>query len=256
LKCQPFKHKAIKHYYLPIIIASFLLLSYHENAMAQKENKFSAVTTSMQNQSDYVFNLPFMEDWEYHNFSHNFWQISDNAWIVDVYEGNDGASAKFQGSSNQTNYSSTLTSNWLDGSAVGNDTLTFDLKLSDIAANGTEWLYIKVFDDTGYHTIDSISNNGSFDWTSYTYNITSATGSNNFKVVFDAEGTSSTNILGWYIDNIEVYRACEPPRRLEGNPAWEELQKNYFSYIEWDAPEMLTLLHLGSIGIREVIFPL
>jgi len=227
----------MKYFYLPIIISIFLVLSGHEKAAAQKQNNFLAVAESMQKQSDYVFDLPFIEDWEYHTFTHNLWEISDDAWAIDIYNGNDGASAKFQGSSNQTNYTSTLTSNWLAGNDlyVGTVTLNFDVKLSDLMNNNTEYLYIKIFNGSSSIIIDSLSNNGSFDWSSFSYNISNLVYGNDFKLIFDAEGASSTNIMGWYIDNIEVFRECEPPRNLNGRPADF---RDLCSYIEWDAPEM------------------
>ena len=228
----------MKNYYRffsSFVLAFFFTLSLQLNAQVQSK---AAVVSNINKNSraDYVFNLPFIEDWEYHNFTHNLWEKSDDAWAIDVYNGNDGASAKFQGSSNQTNYSSTLTSNWLDGSAVGRDTLRFDLKLSDLAANGSEFFFIKIFDGTNYHTIDSIANNGSFDWTSYTYVITDATAGNDFKVVFEASGVASSNILDWHIDNIKVSRGCDPPTNLDGELGWE-----YPPYMEpvWQAPYSL-----------------
>ena len=221
------------------LFALVLFLTCNQPATAQNQSiKFSSKTIFQNNRSDYVFDLPFFEDWESHTFTHNLWETSDDAWAIDIYNGNDGASAKFQGSSNQTNYSSTLTSNWMDGSAVGTDTLKFDLKLSDIAANGTEWFYIKVFDSVGYHTIDSMANNGSFDWTTYTFNITSATGGNNFKVVFEASGNSSVNLSGWYIDNIRISRGCDPPTDLDGE-VWDGGDNSVFAHIKWNAPDCL-----------------
>ncbi len=217
-------------------MAFFFALSLQLNAQIQ--SKVAVVSNINQNsRADYVFNLPFIEDWEYHTFTHNLWETSDDDWAIDVYNGNDGASAMFQGSSNQTNYSSTLTSNWLSGSAVGKDTLRFDLKLSDLAANGTEFFFIKIFDGTTYHTIDSIANNGSFDWTNYTYVITDATAGNDFKVVFEASGSASSNILDWHIDNIEVSRGCDPPTDLNGEFIVDE--NEIYCSITWDTPDFL-----------------
>ncbi len=229
--------KSLYRFFSPILLA-FIFASI-QPITAQVQSKINVVSNAHQNsRADYVFNLPFVEDWEYHTFTHNLWEISDDAWAIDVYNGNDGASAKFQGSSNQTNYFSALTSNWLAGSAVGRDTLRFDLKLSDLAANGTEFFFIKIFDGTNYHTIDSISNNGSFDWTSYTYVITNATGGNDFKVIFEASGAASSNILDWHIDNIRVSRGCDPPTDLYGELCYGG-NNNPFVRIEWDTPDCL-----------------
>jgi len=241
LHTLPLRHKqhktiAMKYSYVFILLQLLFLIPAIQNTMAQNRSDISSELISHQStNTDYIFELPFTEDWEYNSFTHNLWTISDDSWIVDVYTGNDGASAKFKGSSMQTNYSSILTSNWLAGANmfVGTVTLKFDLKLTDIAQNGIEYLYIKLFNGTDYFTIDSINNNGSFDWGSYEYDISELTFGNDFKIVFDARGTSSTNISGWFIDNIEVYRTCESPQNLEGIAAWD------YDLIKWQAPKML-----------------
>jgi len=238
LERKQLKTIVMKYFYLFILLQLLLFPSIQKTTAQNRINASSELISHQSTNTDYVFELPFTEDWEYHSFTHNLWTISDDSWIVDVYTGNDGASAKFKGSSMQTNYSSTLTSNWLagDNMFVGTVTLKFDLKLTDIAQNGTEYLYIKLFNGTDYFTLDSINNNGSFEWEDYEYNISDLAFGNDFKIVFDAQGTSSTNISGWFIDNIEVYRECEPPQKLEGRQGWDN---NFYNLISWQAPEML-----------------
>jgi len=241
LKGKQLKVIAMKHLPLFLLLQLFWFFPLLQNTTAQAQHNLTAKQTSAQQylSGDYVFDLPFTEDWEYHSFTHNLWTISDDAWVIDTYNGNDGASAKFSGGSMQTNYSSTLTSNWLAGSNmfVGTVTLKFDMKLIDIAQTGTEFLYIKLFNGTDYFTLDSINNIGSFDWESYEYDISDISFGNDFKIVFDAQGTSSTNISGWFVDNIEVYRECEPPRNLEGEASVAN-NGGWYCIIGWEAPEM------------------
>ena len=217
------------------VLATFVLgVSITEAQIQSKPVTLQTTNTTS------AFNLPFVEDWESHSFATNQWSISDDAWIVDVYHGNDGASAKFKGSSNQTNYSSTLTSNPLAGSLlyVGTITLNFDLKLDDLSNNGSEYLFIKLFDGTNYITLDSINNNGSFDWETLSYSIADYVYGKDFQIVFEASGVSSVNISGWYIDNIEVTRTCEPPYNLDGKMVWYWYDSVAIS-VEWNAPAIL-----------------
>ncbi len=229
----------MKHLSLISLLQLLWFFSFLQNTTAQNQNNLIVKQASSQHRakSDYVFNLPFTEDWEYHSFTHNLWTISDDAWIIDIYNGNDGASAKFSGGSMQTNYSSTLTSNWLAGANmfVGTVTLKFDMKLIDILQTGTEYLYIKLFNGTDYFTLDSINNTGSFDWESYEYDVSDISFGNDFEIVFDARGASSSNISGWYVDNIEVYRECELPQNLWGEQVWIN---DFCNLISWQAPEM------------------
>ncbi len=188
-----------------------------------------------------AFSLPFSEDWESHSFSTNQWTLSDNAWVIDVYNGNDGAAAKFKGSAMLSNYSSTLTSNWMAGSQifVGRVTFKFDLKLQSIVNSGSEYLYIKVFDGTNYITLDSINNTGNIDWETHSYVISSYIYGNDFKIVFEAKGFDSSRILGWFIDNIEIYRECDPPEKLDAMAIWDK-KDDMYSDIFWLAPASIT----------------
>ena len=232
----------MKYYYLFSLLQLLLLLSIQETSAQSRINATSEQVSHQTTNTNYVFSLPFTEDWESQTFTHNLWEISDDAWVIDVATGNGGASAKFSGSSMQSNYSSTLTSNWLAEVNVGTVALKFDLKLIDIVSTGSEYLYIKLFNGTDYFTLDSINNTGSFEWENYEYDISELACGNDFKIVFDAQGTSSTNISGWFVDNIEVYRECEPPRKLEGKALeGEALVANngwWYCIIGWEAPEM------------------
>ena len=205
-------------------------------------------------QPDFVYNLPFIEEWESGGFTQNQWDISeDSAWVVKGFIGNGGACAQFDGSSMLTDYSSTLSSRWLAGDdhTIGNITLKFDLKLVSFSTeSNTEVLYIRLFNGRDYIDIDSIKNFQSFDWTHYSYEISNLLWGNAFKIVFEATGEDASKIMGWSIDNIEVFRECGAPREIEGHGFYlshlqkqstsnPETGKGIHAVVNWRVPDCL-----------------
>jgi len=181
--------------------------------------------------------IPFVEDWQSESFETNNWTIDSDNWAIDYQNGNEAPSAKFHRTPIESNYTFSLRSNNFDASDVnvGHIYLKFDLKLDDINASETEFLKIKVKDSENWITLDSISNNGSFDWTSFTYNISEYSIGHQFQIAFEAEGENSLNILDWFIDNIEVYRECDAPENLDGD--WFDNFEIYWMEVYWSAPE-------------------
>ncbi|NOY49094.1 MAG: T9SS type A sorting domain-containing protein [Chlorobi bacterium] len=183
------------------------------------------------------FYLPFTEDWHYGNFTSNLWQTGSDNWKIDSQNGNEKPSAKFHRTGVLSNYSSSLLSNTIDAQniKVGHVYLKFDLKLDDYNNNGSEYLKIKVKDSTGWHTIDSLSNTGSFDWETHTYDIKDYSIGQVFQFKFEATGQNSMNILDWFIDNIEVYRECDAPEDLTLDIVFH--LDDFGAEVEWNAPE-------------------
>ncbi len=218
--------------YLPIILIAFCMGLTGNQVSAQT---YASIKTAGSIRSDSAYQLPFYEDWESHSLSTNQWQTSDDAWDIDIYTGNEGASVKFSGASYLTNYVSRLTSRLLKGDTlfVGTVTLNFDLKLNDLNNTGTEYLYIKIFNGTDYITIDSVNNTGSFDWEQHSYDISQQVFGNDFKLVFEAAGERSSRLLGWYVDNIEIFRTCDPPLNLIGEMG---MDTSIYGMISWDTP--------------------
>jgi len=179
--------------------------------------------------------IPFVEDWQSESFETNNWTIDSDNWAIDYQNGNEAPSAKFHRTPIESNYTFSLRSNNFDASDVnvGHIYLKFDLKLDDINASETEFLKIKVKDSENWITLDSISNNGSFDWTSFTYNISEYSIGHQFQIAFEAEGTNSLNIMDWFIDNIEVYRECDAPEDLMLDIFYDDSPK---AELIWDAP--------------------
>lgn len=196
--------------------------------------------------------IPFLEDWQSGSFETNNWTTDSENWAVKSSVGNDSPSVSFHRSPIETYYSYSLTSSLFDANdlSVGHIVFKFDLKLDDATESGTEFLKLKVKDSMNWITLDSISNSGSFDWTTYTFNIEEYTIGHQFQIAFEAEGNNSLNIMDWFIDNIEIYRECDPPANLFNSLYWND-NDDYGSIVEWDTPNSVLsseeILHYGSL---------
>lgn len=167
--------------------------------------------------------LPFYEDWSEGTFEENEWDhASCNNWIISEQEGNPAPSAVFSGSPNLSTYQCTLSSCYfIGGSRLKYNTwLEFDLKLNDIGCDSSETLTIATWDGSQTRYIDQIFNNGSHDYIHKEYVIWSRISEFSNSLLFIAEGENSSNIEGWYIDNIELTQECNPP--LQFMPTYNE----------------------------------
>jgi len=159
---------------------------------------------------NYGYELPFTEDWSYGSFDHNKWTTTSSDWIINQNEGNTKPSANFHPVTYYSNYSSSLVSYPINASQLteGNIWLDFQLKLDDISSGGTEKMTVEVWDGDDWNMVYERTNEGSFDWDTIHFDITSFAMGNYFMVRFDANGQDMSNIGDWFIDNIEVYRDC------------------------------------------------
>jgi hypothetical protein len=111
--------------------------------------------------------------------------------------------------------------------------LDFDIKLDNVLPTGTESMLIQVWnwESQVWATADTLSNiDGSFDWMAEHIDITPMAMGQIFKIRFLAQGENSVNLLSWFIDNILVYRACNPPENLEAHLDWEGM------HLSWEKP--------------------
>ena len=95
--------------------------------------------------------------------------------------------------------------------------LDFDLKLTSVQPTGEEMLHVQIWnwDSQSWSTVKEYSNiDGNIPWTSEHLDIRSQAMGKVFKIRFHAVGMNSINILGWNLDNIHVYRACDAPTEL------------------------------------------
>jgi hypothetical protein len=186
----------------------------------------------------YGYPLPFLENWNLGNFYDNNWLTDGPNWTVNGQAGHPAPSAEFTWDPIQGNYFISLESYpfLADSMFEGKIYLDFDIKLSSVVPTGTELMLIQVWnwDADVWTTVMTYSNEeGSFDWESEHLDITELAMGEVFKIRFSAQGDSSINILWWLIDNIHVYRICNPPLNLsiDGTPSLSGCMLN------WDYPE-------------------
>lgn len=180
--------------------------------------------------------LPFEEDWSSGNLEANEWITAGTNWQIAGQTGNAAPSAEFHYSPAITNYQNGLTSRWLSGRNLldGEIYLTFDLKLASVNNTGLEVLKYQVFTDTSWVTVAADSNAFGFDWIAKKIDLTALVKGKIFKIRFLAEGRNSLDIFNWMIDNISVYRKCEPPFNLVVNYDWPNV---YAFHLDWEAPD-------------------
>ena len=161
------------------------------------------------------FDLEFTENWDFGSFETNYWTPTDTNWRMSGQTGNPAPSAKFSWDPIQTDYAISLESYDMcsEGMTEGNIWMDWDLKLNSYNPTGEEFLNIQVWtwDLQEWTTVQNYSTiDGSFDWTPAHLNISAQAMGRTFRVRFQAQGTNSLNILSWFVDNIRVYRTCEP----------------------------------------------
>jgi hypothetical protein len=170
--------------------------------------------------SGYCFELEFTEPWNVGTFEYNFWIAEGENWTVSNMLGHPAPSAQFSWYPVQDDYSLALESNCLTtlGMTEGKIWMDFDLKLDTPSLPlGLESVNVQVWnwENESWSTVAVYTNwNGSFDWTFQHLDITSEAMNSIFKVRFLAEGGLSSNIIGWNIDNIHIYRTCGAPYGL------------------------------------------
>ncbi|MBS4055791.1 MAG: T9SS type A sorting domain-containing protein [Bacteroidales bacterium] len=184
----------------------WLLLSFVFSAISSKTNALSV-------------ELPFYEDFSSGGYEQNGWTPVTANWQVTWQDGNDYPCAVFNWNPVIYNGSATLTSPMLSATAIelGNIMFELDIKLTDRFETSTEHLFIEVSDGDNWVVLQEFTNLGSFDWQVLKYNITEFTMGLEFAIRFRAEGQYSGNIVGWFFDNIQIYRSCDPPENIIHN---------------------------------------
>jgi hypothetical protein len=176
------------------------------------------------------YTLPFLETWDGGSLGFQQWTGEGN-WICKTSAGDPAPSADFTRQPVMTGYSTSLISAEIDASGwtCASIWLDFDYKLEDVTASGTEQLYVEVMWDSVWHPVAEFVNNGSTGWISSHLDISQTIGKT-LRVRFRANGTTTANILNWYIDNISVYGVGDPP---EGLNDW---QSNNSVHLTWSPP--------------------
>jgi hypothetical protein len=166
------------------------------------------------------YDLEFVESWSMGTFDDSNWLAEGANWSVNNQFGNPSPAAEFSGDPVITGYDVSLISYPICavGMTEGKIWLDFDLKLDAVGASGDEMIEAEVWnwETSVWNTVAVYSNSdGSFDWTSEHINIKSQAMDKVFRIRFRATGNNSADIVGWFIDNIDIYRACEGPTNLQ-----------------------------------------
>jgi hypothetical protein len=191
----------------------------------------------------YGYELPFFEDWSSGSFETLQWTTNSDHWVINSDEGNPAPAVSFQGEPGLTNYEVSLESYPLNavGLTIGTIWLDFDLKLDANSSSGDEMLKVLVWNSSNQNWItvaDYFNDDGSFGWEWQHINIKSQSMNNVFKIRFEATGIISSDIAGWSIDNIHVYRKCNPPSYIELEESFQcnkldWLGNNWLIYEDW-----------------------
>ncbi len=160
--------------------------------------------------------LPFFENFSSGGFEQNNWTPDSENWRITWQDGNDYPCAEFYWNPTIYNGSSVLISPLLSAQAIelGNIMFELDIKLTDRYETGAEHLFIEVSDGNNWVVLQEFTNQGSFDWQALKFNITDWAIGREFAIRFRAEGENSSKIVGWFFDNIHIYRNCDPPEEL------------------------------------------
>jgi len=185
----------------------------------------------------YGYDLPFVEEWNTGVFTTNQWEPGSN-WVIEGQTGNPAPSAMFTYTPVQSDYTLSLSSYWLNGTGYidGSIFLDFDLKLDDNTATGEEQMIVEVFNGSSWVPVSTFTAEGDMDWTAQHLNITNAAKDKVFRIRFTAKGVNTLDINNWQIDNINVYRACDPPTDLTAEIEDVNAHGDHI-VLNWVAPE-------------------
>jgi hypothetical protein len=192
-------------------------------------NHFSAVVLDPS-----YFALPFLESWDQGTFSNHEWSFSPGQgnWNINSTSGNPHPAAYFSSTPVVYNYSYSLISPMLDASAFtcADIWFSFDLKLDDHIATGKEKFDVDVnYTGNWINKAKFTNNTGTTSWATSRLKIDTAMGKV-FQVRFRVTGDTSSNIIGWSLDNIHVYAVCRGPRNLNSS------NTSYDTHLTWVAP--------------------
>lgn len=184
--------------------------------------------------------LPFFEDWEEGDFETQNWEVNSENWQIFNTGDDNGFSAKFSWSPVLDSvYYESITTTFInaDSILVGNFYIDYDLKLEDVSSTASEYLITEVKSSLweNWVAIDTVKNEGSFDWTNKHKLILRGARSNVFQIRFVATGTNSSNINFWYIDNVNIYNICDAPNDLSAEYFWNA-DDEYGISLCWEAP--------------------
>jgi hypothetical protein len=183
----------------------------------------------------YGYELPFTENFNAGLFETNQWTVEGTNWRIAGQEGNPAPAVEFFYSPVQTDYALSLSSFWINGTGYidGKFYLDFDLKLDDVNVTGDESLLVEVFNGSAWVNVATYTAEGDMPWEMKHIDITNQAKNNVFRVRFNAKGVNTLDIFNWLIDNIHVYRVCEPVYDLNSAIYFPNLDQ---IILTWEAP--------------------
>lgn len=162
--------------------------------------------------SDTIYDVPFNESFNTGSFQTNNWDTTGSSnWRVSGY-----GFAIFFTDSVITNYSSSLTSSWINGNTIVDGILYIDFKyeVRTIQLTGTEFLSLDVFNGSEWIEKAKYNNAGpTHTMREMSVDLTNEAFGKPFKIRFRVQGEISENVV-WYIDDIEIKPKCPAPEKL------------------------------------------
>ncbi len=172
--------------------------------------------------------LPFVENFESYDFETNFWEISCPGaaqweyitrscfWSVSykpysLFK----EAATFYPSNALQNYTDfCLISKELDASDLDSVMMCYDISLDAYELSGSsrngEAIAVEVFDGTRWIKVDERRDDrGDYDYTRFYVDLSQYVAGKKFRIRFNAQGRSASNIISWYISYIRVYEKAK-----------------------------------------------
>ncbi|MCX6252100.1 MAG: T9SS type A sorting domain-containing protein [Bacteroidetes bacterium] len=186
--------------------------------------------------------IPFFENWDMGLFTYQDWTFSpaQGNWQINVGIGNPLPAAMFRGQPALTDYHDTLKSIWISSEFrnCAKYWLEFDLMLDNAQNSSTEGFGIAVKHNGGsghdpYLMLEDIYNYHSFGWTHFKYQLPDDVWQSSswcFQLGFVPHGPNSSQINGWYLDNIHAYFTCNPPISITG------MNMGSYRHLSWQPP--------------------
>jgi hypothetical protein len=163
---------------------------------------------------DCDFMYPMNETWDNGLYGYYNWHFSPEQgnWDADYQKGNPKPCMAFKGNPVDTNYQAALISFWnpLNIWTCSKATFSFDLKLENVNPTGKEKLIIEAGSDSVWDVLQTFTNVMDTGWIHYQYDCQKYIG-DVIMFRFRAAGLNSSDIVGWYLDNIKVDPVCLPP---------------------------------------------
>jgi hypothetical protein len=147
----------------------------------------------------------FNEQWTSGSFTTNQWTTSGGSnWTINTGTGYPAPTAMFNWSPQCTNYSQSLTSQYLNSHHAPRTLLNYNVYLNNYGTTTVNNLAVEVWSGMAWHTLKTYDNQwGNIPWTTECLDITNFADID-FRIRFHAYGVDSYDINNWNVDNIKI----------------------------------------------------